>query len=653
MTKTQKKYFIFLSCLLVVLAIFSFGLTMLISPVNVLAETGNDDATVVAEKNITITAYYEDFNSGNGGIFTKGANGGYFGEDASTCNKQSITVTIGTESQKAFYARANTGFYLEGIYSNQDFTGDSLNFSLNEDVYSITYNSETSSQYYAKFCLKRITITLENGADFTLSGGGTYLYGATFVIKCEENSQNYKFSRWAKVVGEDVSTLASSSSYRLTATESMRIRAIPKILVGTKDCVNGDIEIRQNNVVTTERYFEKGTNLTIKAVPNTGYSFVNYDVDEFASSAQEFDYTVQSPLSFGAIFESKKVTITISTDNAEEADITGCTVTDGNQYVIGDEIVLNVSTTTLFGLDQWQTNAYGTFDVHALSQTYTITPQDAEEGTLTFVAKIKKMLASCEIIIGTGEGNQGGMLYINDSHTTTVFKEDKALSSTYTITAKETKNHYLSNVFYKSSSSSAMQDWTNKLVDGKLVFDVTEDFVLTFYFSPLTWVDIKVEPKGLGTEGSPYLIGSAEELAYMAWGINTNVKGENGTVDYREAYFKLTDNISLDGRYWILIGANNGAEFTGTLDLNYKFISDITLVYDSYSSNLKYLFTDANFQTANIIHDADNMWRILGISSSAFFAVAITLVVVAILTNNNSPKAKKVVVLQDDDKQKK
>ena len=139
----------------------------------------------------------------------------------------------------------------------------------------------------------------------------------------------------------------------------------------------------------------------------------------------------------------------------------------------------------------------------------------------------------------------------------------------------------------------------------------------------------------------------------MEYGINNDVKAKTeDAVDYRKAYFKLTDNINLNGRYWILIGANNSAKFEGTLDLNYKFITNITLVDDSYSSNLKYLFTAENLQTVHIIHDADVLWRWIGISSSVFFAIALVFVLVAFLTNNKT-QVKKVVVLKDGKSTKK
>lgn len=646
MANTKKITFIFLICLLSMLAVFSCGISALsMQKVNAndTVSYASDDVLVPnVEKNINIIAFYEELNAGQGGTYTKGGKGGQLGNTTTTCDSDDISVD--TNSQSVFYAKASVGYYLQGVYPNDDLSGDSLDITQNDDYYSITYNGEVGSKFYAKFALKQITIAFENGADFTLSGDGTYLYGSIVQLTCKENSINNKFSRWVKVVGEEIYDFSQTASYRFEAKENIRLRAVPKLFINTKQSQNGAIEIWQNSSKTNERYFEKGTELTIKAKPNLGYTFVDYDIGDFAGNTQEFNYIVENPISFGAIFESKKVTISITTNNIE-ANLGGSTEVDGKQFVIGDEIKLVVSTTKLFGLDAWQTNASGEFDTQSVSQTYIITPQDAEQGSLTFLAKIKKILASCEV---TAFGK--GFLFVNDTSTQNTLIEDKELNSTFLVTAQEGGTYYLGSVTYIRVATGEKEDWLNKLVDKKLTFTVTEDFRLIFNFLPLTWEQVRVEPKGLGTQESPYLIGSSEELAYMSYGINHDVKGKTENhIDYRNACFKLTDNIDLTGRYWFLIGENNNAKFSGTLDLNYKFITNITLTNDSYSSNLKYLFTSDNFQSASIIHDADKMWRILGISSSAFFAVALIMVLVAFLTNNKT-QVKKVVVLKDKDK---
>lgn len=648
MTKSKKIIYFLSVLLLIILASFSLGI-FIKSPNDVSAQSEvlqNPIAnTDIVYQNIKIVAYYEELNSGFGGIFAEGTSGGTLGETTTSCEKKSITID--TNSQNVFYAKANTGFYLEGVYSNQDFTGNELDVSLNDEVYSITYNNETASLFYAKFCRKKITITLENGADFSLSGDGTYLYGATVQLDCVENSKNYKFSRWVKVVGDDLTTIATQASYRISATENLRIRAISKLLVNSQKCINGEIEIKTNNIITNERYFEKGTSINISAVANIGYKFVGFS-SLFANYSSTFVYIVDIPVSFNAIFESKKVQVVISTNNSKMSSLEGSTPTDDSLFVIGDVISINLTVDSHYALSSWYTNASGSFNRECLNQTYTLTPQDVEQTEIYFNAIVVKELANCIFSV-----NGRGLLFVDDTYTNDILIQEKSLSTNCSIVVQSSKQHILSKLEYKDLQNNIIEDWLDKIVDGKLSFEVTEDFELLATFSPITWSEIKIEPKGQGTKSNPYLISCPEELAFMEYGINYNIKSrDKDSVDYAKAYYKLTNNINLDGRYWILIGANSGAKFQGVLDLNYKFITNITLVDDSYSSNIQYLFTADNLKIVKIVHDADKTWKVLGITSSVFFAIALSCVLVAYFTNNKT-KVKKVVVLDQQASSKK
>ena len=86
--------------------------------------------------------------------------------------------------------------------------------------------------------------------------------------------------------------------------------------------------------------------------------------------------------------------------------------------------------------------------------------------------------------------------------------------------------------------------------------------------------------QGTGTESDPYLIESAQNLAYLAEMVN------GGVNQYTGMWFKLTININLNNREWTPIGDNNttSARFAGNFDgdnhsiTNLK-ISSSTLTY--------------------------------------------------------------------------
>lgn len=72
--------------------------------------------------------------------------------------------------------------------------------------------------------------------------------------------------------------------------------------------------------------------------------------------------------------------------------------------------------------------------------------------------------------------------------------------------------------------------------------------------------------KGAGTESSPYLIESAQQLAFIASMVN------GGVTTYENTYFKLMTNIDLNNLTWVPIGKSETKCFKGHLDGNKKTI---------------------------------------------------------------------------------
>ena len=82
---------------------------------------------------------------------------------------------------------------------------------------------------------------------------------------------------------------------------------------------------------------------------------------------------------------------------------------------------------------------------------------------------------------------------------------------------------------------------------------------------------------GQGNSGSPYEIGTAEQLVALAELVNSGEDGYNSS----EVYYKLTDNIDLSGyrlgEGWIPIGKDNSHPFNGNLDGGGHVVSGLTI----------------------------------------------------------------------------
>ena len=85
--------------------------------------------------------------------------------------------------------------------------------------------------------------------------------------------------------------------------------------------------------------------------------------------------------------------------------------------------------------------------------------------------------------------------------------------------------------------------------------------------------------KGAGTEASPYLIESAEQLAFISDMVN------GGVTTYENTYFKLMTNIDLNNLTWIPIGSSVTNCFKGYFDGNDKTIFNSTAALFGFVTN--------------------------------------------------------------------
>lgn len=115
---------------------------------------------------------------------------------------------------------------------------------------------------------------------------------------------------------------------------------------------------------------------------------------------------------------------------------------------------------------------------------------------------------------------------------------------------------------------------------------------------------------GIGEEGSPIEIASASELAYLAQQTNsggkelTLEKGESikDKTNFTGVYFKLTEDIDLEGQAWTPIGKNNSNPFKGVLDGdNHKILNLASINTDDYNyAGLFGIIKNATIQNLHI-----------------------------------------------------
>lgn len=595
-------------------------------------------------RNVKLVIYYEELNGGKGGVYTKGLDGGYAYTDNEDTQKLNYELTFNSGVFDKFYLKASTGYVLQDVYSSFDenenvFSGEVLEKTQEEQAYVASLGESSQSTYYVVFAKKRLTVSIENDTLCRVSGSGNYLYGAQADLKFNENSEDYQFVKWTKVLGDTEQDFSYSSNYSFTITENLIIKLKCKYFLNILENDFGSVSVKVNNVLTNEKYFEPNTELEISANANVGYNFVNWTNEDFLNKEQTFSFLFVKPEKIGVAFESKKVKITLSSDDIEHCSTENSTVVENIQFAIGDKITIDFVVDSLYALRTIQTNASGQIDNNALSQEYIITDIDAERGEIFFTAKIFKSLSEIKLTISGYGTIQIGDITYSSSQTIYLssYKKISAIMSPQPMFEAEKiiYHHQLDNEEFN-------------VVDKKFSRVFAYDGDLIVMFRHKLWYDEKTLFEGQGTKQSPYLIKTPQDLAFMAYAINYDLTPDDSNcIKYNQARYKIVNNLDLEGRFWILIGANNDAKFSGVIDTNYKTIKNVYVVsdYSKYASFSK-LFTEKNGKVLKLEHDLGTMWQTIGILSSIFFGVA--LLVVVLLTVLSTSKVKKVVVLNDE-----
>lgn len=169
--------------------------------------------------------------------------------------------------------KANTGWKYDGVHSG------SLSGTINGTTSVVLAFSEIKH-----------TVTVTAGTGGTVTGSGTYDYGAQVTITATPNT-GYHFVRWS-----DGNT---SQTRTVTVTSNVTYIAVFEKLKHTVNLSAGE-----GGSVTGGGTYDYGTSVTIKAVPNTGYHFVRWSD---GNTNAERTLTVTANVSLTAYFESDKI----------------------------------------------------------------------------------------------------------------------------------------------------------------------------------------------------------------------------------------------------------------------------------------------------------------------------------------------------------
>ncbi|MBR5725408.1 MAG: leucine-rich repeat protein, partial [Muribaculaceae bacterium] len=286
-------------------------------------------------------------------------------------------------------ATANTG------YNFMNWTKDGTVVSTNA-TYSFTVTG--NGTYVANFGQNTYTILASanpsNGG--SVSGGGTYNYGATCTLTATANT-GYTFTNWT----EDGTVVSTSAIYSFTVTSSGTYVANFGQNTYT---ISASANPSNGGTVNGGGTYNYGDNCTLTATANTGYNFMNWTQDgTVVSSEQTYSFTVTEDASYVANFELNSYTITATANPVEGGIVTGA-----GTYNHGATCILTATANTGYAFINWTNHGI----VVSTNPTYSFTVNRNASHVANFVLNSYTIAATANpteggTVSGAGTYNHG------------------------------------------------------------------------------------------------------------------------------------------------------------------------------------------------------------------------------------------------------
>ena len=543
-------------------------------------------------------------------VVNYGANGSVLINQTPIANGVENIYDYGTPLTLSFVA--NNEYYLNSVKQN----GADITSQLVENQFIVPSLQEDMT-FEADFGIKKYNLSVTNDfADVSIiikaNGSNTtetYFESGTYIELFASCPLGYNCKGFYK----QNQLLNAGYSYDFYIYEDTDIFAEIVAEISVEQSANGHVTI-DGGTSGTYGYGEK---VLVQVTPDLGYQFASFENNIVLD---ENNYlTVDKTLIIKAVFESKPVEVTLNCDQngTINSNINGT-------YYIGEVLTLSLTNNVGYHFAGY-TGTFAGELLNELQTTYTILPQDAENGRVeifanfaidTFNVYITSNYGGSVTPYGESQFDYGALLQID------IEVYDK---------------YQIGSVLVNDVEQSSL------IIDGKINLQVYENYDIEIEFSPICWVDFAQKPHGNGTSDNPFIIKTAEELAFIAKAINSQLENAGGQIRYDYAYYKLANNIDLDGKFWTPIGTIQ-SPFNGIFDFNYFKIKNLytqnndTSVY-SYSG----LF-DVIGEHGKVINQyKNNLVLIIFIISGTVVLILLILLVVFIEKRNRKPK--RVIVL--------
>lgn len=410
----------------------------------------------------------------------------------------------------------------------------------------------------------------------------------------------------------------------------------------------GVTEIR----VDDEAYIPTNGAITLHAEPENGYKFIGwFNGEELLST--ETVLRIEAPIlaaSYNAVFEGEAVTIHIgeydATHGQIESIMSNGSVIDFSsgsfQAKVGDEIAIYIKVDNYFeviwtGGNVLNTGRYYYYKVDfadCVNSEMTLTPKISQmKGTVNIQIKIENSKNDSEI------GLAGKVSYIDSQGNRVEINSQVQFEGLIGDALQIDITPFVNYKIYKVTFNG--QDVTDQVVSNSIVLtlntNITQqtNFDIVITFARDMWIDVVDDDyklTGEGNSNNPYIISSAEDLAYVAYMVN-----ERGNTSFANAHYRLGANIDLAGKYWSPIGTEDN-RFNGTFDYDVYKISNVSVVF-GYVGDLN---RDGVFgylgDKANITEASNDLMIALIIVGVVIFLILLALLIFLLVRRNRKKK---------------
>ena len=234
-------------------------------------------------------------------------------------------------------ATPNTGYRFVNWTENGEVVSSDMEF-----VFTITSNINLVANFELLDYDVILNISPENAGAVT--GSGNYLHGDEVTVTATPNV-GYRFVNWT----ENGNVVSEESECSFTITNDRE-------LVANFTLLDYDINVTINpinsGVVTGEGNYYHGDEVSLTAIPNVGYRFVNWTENgEVVSEETTYTFVISPDRNLVANFEllDYDVTLSVSPENA------GAVIGSGN-YLHGDEVTVTATPNTGYRFVNWTEN---------------------------------------------------------------------------------------------------------------------------------------------------------------------------------------------------------------------------------------------------------------------------------------------------------